>query len=546
MDPISLEGAAGQPEWPVAATSGGHRALARVAIGAGVVVIGALLGAAIARLSQEIPLNSDQSGSVLEGWAMGHGNLLLGGWTLPSDSFFTSKLPLLALLERFQGLTANVEYEAAGILGAGIVLAGAWLAVGRLRGSTRWVAILVTGALLTAQVLLIPGPGNPFPSGQMLPAGSDHGASLLLLLLAWLALQHPRGSRLWLVVTWVALVAASAGDPLAGVAGGGAIALVGAIDLAAGRRDGARWDALLVAIGVSSVAVAPAFWWGMRQVGGFTAAPVLGGGYGLPPLVSSLSHNLAVGGSALLTVFGADPVDQSSGLALVSSLLHLCGLALVLAVLAWLLRPRRWLGLDVVSRVLVAGVLVDAVAYLVGQQSTNLTSARYLVPLLGFGAVLAGREGVPRVLAFRPRLGAGVLLALSFAYIVVFAAGAITAQPAAAPLAAVTSWLSQQGASTGLATYWDADVVTVSTRGAIAARPIATTPDSVGPYLWHATVAWYDPSSNRATFVLLEEGDTSDRAAVEKVLGLPAVTQTVDGTTILVWTRNLLSSLDPP
>src|ERR1039458_6580464 len=46
-------------------------------------------------------LNSDQASSVLEGWAMAHGNPLLSGWTLPSDNFFTDKLPLLALIEKF-------------------------------------------------------------------------------------------------------------------------------------------------------------------------------------------------------------------------------------------------------------------------------------------------------------------------------------------------------------------------------------------------------------------------------------------------------------
>ena len=121
-----------------------HRRARRAAAAAATAALGLLLAVAIARLSRQVPLNSDQASSVLEGWAMAHGNVLLSGWTLPSDSFFTDKLPLLALLERFQGLTSAVEYEAAGLLGAGVVLAGIWLAGGRLRGRTRAVAMLVT------------------------------------------------------------------------------------------------------------------------------------------------------------------------------------------------------------------------------------------------------------------------------------------------------------------------------------------------------------------------------------------------------------------
>ena len=517
---------------------------------AGSVALFALLALAIGRLSQQVPLNSDQAGSVLEGWAMGHGNPLLSGWTLPADGFVTSKLPLLALLERFQGLTPAVVYEVAGLLGAGVVAAGVWLAGGRLHGRTRVLAMLVTGALLASQALLIPGVEGSFPAGAMLPAGSDHAATLLLLLVACLALQGWARSWVWPAVAWVALAAASIGDPLAAVVGGGSLTVVGAVGLATRRRGATRGDsrgtdAPLVVIGVTSAIAVPVAWWSIRRLGGFTAAPLLGGGYGLPVPVSSLAHNLSVGGRALLTVFGADVIDQPAGLGWAAALLHLCGLALVLALLVWLLRPRRWLRLDRVSRVLTVGMLLDAAAYLAGQQATDLTSARYLVPLLGFGAVLAGREGVPRLVARRPRLRVG-LLTLVAAYAGVFAAGAATAQPAPAALSGVTSWLADHGATYGLGTYWDANVVTVGSRGAIAVRSIETSPDGVAPFLWHSTTTWYDPSTDRATFVLLASTDATDRAAVEASLGSPTEMATVGGTTIMVWPGNLLGELSSP
>jgi hypothetical protein len=329
------------------------------------------------------------------------------------------------------------------------------------------------------------------------------------------------------------------------VVGGGAVAGVGALDLAVGRRDGARHDVILIGVGLSSAVAAPVTWWGIQRLGGFTAAPLLGGGYGLPAPVSSLSHNLAVGGQALLTLFGADLFSRPAGLAWVSVLLHLCGLALVVAVLAFLLQPRRWMGLDLVSRVLALGMLADLAAYLVGQQATDLTSARYLLPFLGFGAVLAGREGVPRLMAWRHRVWFGGV-ALGAAYAGVFAACAISAQPAAAPLTAVTSWLSEHGATHGLATYWDANVVTVSTHGAITVRAVRTTSGSLTPFLWHATVSWYDRQHDRATFVLLDASDTSGRAVVEASLGPPSEMTTVAGTTIMVWPGNLIGDLSPP
>ena len=117
--------------------------------------------------------------------------------------------------------------EASGLLGAGIVLAAVWLAGGRYRGGTRALVMLVTGTLLTAQTVLIPGGANSFPAGQMLPASSDHAATLLLLLIACLALQGGvRVSGVWWVIVWLALAVASVGDPLAIVVGGGSIIVV--------------------------------------------------------------------------------------------------------------------------------------------------------------------------------------------------------------------------------------------------------------------------------------------------------------------------------
>lgn len=194
-----------------------RRGWPRAAAWAGWTALTALLGIVIARLSQQVPLNSDQASSVLEGWAMGHGNPLLGGWTLPADGFFTSKLPLLAVLERFQGLTPDVVHEVTGLLGAGLVIAAVWLAGGPHRGRTRTVAMLVTGTLLASQALVIPGAGSPFPAGALLPAGTDHAATLVLLLVACLALQGERMPRVRLAAVWVALAAASIGDPLGAV-----------------------------------------------------------------------------------------------------------------------------------------------------------------------------------------------------------------------------------------------------------------------------------------------------------------------------------------
>jgi hypothetical protein len=89
-------------------------------------------------------------------------------------------------------------------------------------------------------------------------------------------------------------------------------------------------------------------------------------------------------------------------------------------------------------------------------------------------------------------------------------------------------------------------VVTVSTHDAITVRAVSTASGALTPFLWHTTVAWYDPEDARATFVLLDGSATTDRAVVEASLGPPSEMITVAGTTIMVWPGNLLAGLSPP
>jgi hypothetical protein len=86
----------------------------------------------------------------------------------------------------------------------------------------------------------------------------------------------------------------------------------------------------------------------------------------------------------------------------------------------------------------------------------------------------------------------------------------------------------------------------VSTHDAITVRAVSTASGALTPFLWHTTVAWYDPQDARATFVLLDGSDTAGRAVVEKSLGTPSEMITVAGTTIMVWPGNLLADLSPP
>ena len=77
--------------------------------------------------SQLVRNNSDNASIILEGRAMLHGNLILRGWYLPSDSFMTSEMPLDALGSLFFTGVQLLKITPA-LLYATTVVAAAYLA----------------------------------------------------------------------------------------------------------------------------------------------------------------------------------------------------------------------------------------------------------------------------------------------------------------------------------------------------------------------------------------------------------------------------------
>jgi len=220
-------------------------------------LLGLVLAVAIARLSRQVPLNSDQASSVLEGWAMATATCC---WALdpPLRQLLHRQAPPVGPPRVVPGADLGCRVRGRGLLGAGVVLVGIWLAGGRLRGRTRAVAMVVTGALLASQALLLPEavpPSCPAPAArrdrsrrQPPPAAGR--------------LPGPPGrrrSRAWLVLAWLALAAASIGIA-GGGRGGGAVAGWGPRPrgrAASGhpRRSGADPHR------ISSAVAAPVTWW---------------------------------------------------------------------------------------------------------------------------------------------------------------------------------------------------------------------------------------------------------------------------------------------
>ena len=542
------------------------RLLAAAAMAVAAVV---LLFVAYLRVSRTYPENSDEANILLMSWDMLHGNLLLHGWYLSDVSFYPTELPQYALLEGLIGLHTDTAHVAAAMTYTLVVLFAVLLARGprdsrsQAAGRAGWAPMALTAGLMIAPQL---GVGV-----FVLLLSVGHIGTAVPLMLTWLMIDraHP-GERpspravltpvaVGLLLTWV-LVA----DPLVLVVGIVPLVAVCAVRVVRavwanpktrgadrGSALQARWyEVCLAAAAILAYGLAAVVNRLLRAHGGFVLHPL---GYQLAPVHTWPKHAW-VTGEGLLALFGAKPQGPAAEMAF--ALLHLAGVALV----AWAMWrvARRFLSWpDLISQVLLVAMVLNILVY-VPSTLANATdlNAREFAVVLPFGAVLAGRV-LAQPLATRGRGGelglfgwlrgarwrAGLASVVAAGYLA--SLGYAAAQPSVPPAnEQLATFLAAHHLTYGVSGYWQSSIVTVGSDGVVMVR--AVWPDTLRPYPWEAKASWYDPRSNRATFLVTDSQPGffnyfQPGPAVLATYGRPARTYHVGPYTVFVWNTNLLA-----
>jgi len=530
-----------------------RRLLAAAAAAVGIV----LLFVAYLQLSRTYTVNSDSANIMLMSWDMLHGNVLLHGWYLSDVSFYPTELPQYALLEGLLGLHAGTAHIAAAMTYTLAVLFAVLLARGprdRASGRAAWPRMALTGGLMVAPQLGV--------GAFVLLLSVGHIGTAVPLMLTWLVIDWAATKPRWfipvivgLLLTWV-LVA----DPLALVVG--IVPLVAVCGMRVLRavlsaRPPDRGAALQASWYEVSLAAAAILAYGLADLvhrllsasGGFVLHPL---GYHLAPVHTWPKHAW-VTGEGLLALFGAKP--QGPAVELAFALLHLAGVALV----AWAICRvvRRFVSWpDLISQVLVLAIVLNVLVYIPSTlaDATDLNAREFAV-VLPFGAVLAGRV-LAEPLTTRLRGGevdvlgwlrgrrwrAGLASALAVGYLA--SLGYAAAQPSVPPAnAQLATFLAEHHLTSGVSGYWLSSIVTVGSDGAVTVRAVQP---SLRPYLWEAKGSWYDPGSQRATFLVTDSqagffNHWEPSASALAALGPPARTYHVGPYTVLVWNTNLLA-----
>ena len=498
--------------------------------------------AAYLRLASTRAVNSDGAAQALQAWDMVHGNLLLRGWKTSDVAFYTTELPQYMLVELVRGFSQNAVHVAAAMTYTLVVLLAALVGKGTATGREAVVRVALTVGIMLAPQL---------DSGtNVLISSPDHIGTSVPLLAAWLIVDRAR-PRWWvpavvsLVLAW-ALVA----DSIVVLAGVLPLTLVCAFRVArAGGPLAARWYEIALGAGaLAAVAVARVADLVIHALGGYTTRPL---GTQLAPMAVIEGHNLPLAAQGLLLLPGADFLGlPASDATTWITVLHLAGVALAAAgvgLAAWRFARRE---ADLVSQLLLAGIVVNFAVFAVTTYVHDLAAAREIAPVLPYSAALAARQLGPWLAGARRgarRIAAPALGLILAGYLAGF--GLELATPSApAQAAPLTSWLSGHPIGTGLSGYWTASVVTLTSGGRDAVRPVLVIDGRVTPDTAEVKADWFDPSRSAADFVVLSPGTPgypgfTDRRAVLATFGKPARTYRVGQYTIWWWHQNLLTDL---
>ncbi len=487
-------------------------------------------------VARTTPVTSDGASNALQAWDMLHGNLLLHGWQLSDVSFYTTELPEYMLIERLRGLTPAVVHVASALTYTALVLLAAAVAKGRASDRAA-----LTRCLVAAGVMLAPQPGAAV---SVLLGSPDHTGSAIPVLAA-IALLDRAPRRWWaLAAAWAVLAWALVADGIVLFTGVAPMAVTGLIRAYRARvADGARWRDAAPGIGLAlaGLAAVPAAAGTLSLIagaGGFRVWPV-------SPMLATAGEvpaDALIAGRGLLMLFGAGFLGQPAGPAAALAGAHLAGLAL--AAWATCATIRRFGRADLASQLLAAGVACVLAAYVLGTRAVDLASARDITAVLPFGAALAGRVLAGRLAALRLLPAAAAVL---LAYLVSLGQ-AVTAPPAPPDGAVLASWLAAHHLDDGLAGYWDANVVTLDSGGAVRLRSALADGTRVTADYWEVRTAWYDPRTAIATFVVLVPpppgfGRYMTAASVRQTFGQPSRIYDLGRYTILAYGRNLLARL---
>jgi hypothetical protein len=328
------------------------------------------------------------------------------------------------------------------------------------------------------------------------------------------------------------------------------------------QQPGRRLDRFEIALVIAGVVAAGVAFEGARILTAMGSLTQVAAITSLSPLHVIFWHNFRVAGLCLLVLAGADFIGVHPPIRAGFEMLHLVGA--VLGAVAILVATWRFLrDRDLITQLLLAGIVVNLVTFIIGTHAVELTFTHEMSDVLPFAAALAGRVLADYLAAIKVGAVRIAVPVLCLALVGYLGGTAYELHEPKLPAqnASLASWLREHGFRYGLSGYWAANVVTLSTQEQVRVLPINRTKQGkviVATQLIKR--AWYDPQQSTANFVVLfptyagvepftgftgTVGFTSETNVIA-TFGRPAKTYHYQQYTILVWNKNLLADMATP
>jgi len=487
---------------------------------------------------------SDRATSILEGQAMGSGNVLLHGWILTRDSFWTTDALFYALAVRVDGLKPSLMHWEPAVVGAIAVLVGALVAS---RGHRAGAAM--AGAATAVALLALP----TYAMASFLFGSAFHVSTAVLALFAFAALKQGRFDWRW-AAALAALIFGMLGDLL--MVAYGIVPLLGAGIVSMLRRR--EWRAGIAAVAASGVAVTVSelLSWSARAMGAFESVAgvsVAGHAQMLVNLKRALSYGAGLVGLTYRFDTGRVPTVLQDVHIVGAVVIVTCSLVGVANLLRGVVSGRRAAGRPEspeasepetepgrwwLDDVLVIAIFGSAVTF-VFLAVDGIPGARYLVATVLFASVLSGRIVARAWQRPRPGWATRAICVFCAAVSLCFAAGLgyTLAQPVAVQRAStLASWLEAHHLRNGVGGYWASSITTVDSSGAITVRPVWT--DREGRLvrsMYESSASWYAGQYFQFLVYQMPVHQGVDNVSATKTWGRPAHTYDVGGYEVLVW-----------
>jgi hypothetical protein len=195
-------------------------------------------------------VNSDGATVILQGQALASGNVLLHGWILSLDSWWTLDVPFYGLATAVTGVHGDLLLAGPALIAGLVVIVGAVIARRERRGAAAAAGMVTVFAILALPTHTL---------ATYLMCGPIHVSTVLYALFAFLGLRRNRFGWGWIMA--VLLLAAGLLGDLQMVSYGVIPALVAGLAGAARRRS-LRAGSAAVSAAVCSVALAYGrSWW---------------------------------------------------------------------------------------------------------------------------------------------------------------------------------------------------------------------------------------------------------------------------------------------